>query len=455
MLFEPHPYQRRIVDHIKATPFCGVFAEMGLGKTVSALTAIVDLLEEWRTGPVLVIAPLRVCEHVWWQESAKWEHSKHLRVAAVLGDQRQRVAALSADADIWLINRENVVWLCEHFRGAGQPWPFSTVIIDESDSFKAHDSQRFKALRRVRASGRIERCVLLTGTPAASGIADLWSQIYLLDLGARLGKNITAFRARYMRQDRSGYGWEPVPGAAEKVQALIADICISLRAQDWLALPERIDRRVVVGLSPQEMHRYKRMERDFLLPLAEGTIVAANAAVLAGKLLQLAGGSVYRDDGVFVRIHNRKLEALAEIIEECRGRPVLIGYAYKHEYAVIKERFPQAVEIRERDAVPRWNRGEIPILLAHPASAGHGLNLQAGGNTAIWYSLPWSLRLYQQFNARLHRQGQGARVIVHHLICVGTIDEDVVRALADRDDSQARLMAALRARVDGQLRRAA
>lgn len=458
MEFEPHAYQRHAIDRVLEQPAIGLFLDMGLGKTVITLTAIAELMHDrFEASKALIIAPLRVAQTTWTDEAAKWAHTRHLRIAQILGPQKQRLEALDADADIWIVNRENIPWLVEQ---CGKRWPFDLVVIDELSSFKSASSRRFRALRKVRPF--ISRIIGLTGTPAPNGLIDLWPQIYLLDGGESLGRTVTAYRERWFAPGsyiRTPAGaqvvsrWVPRPGAEREIYAALSDLIVSMSAADWLDLPERIDRIERVELPAKAREQYRLLEREYLIEMADGeAIVAGSAGVLAGKLLQLAGGAIYDDAGEARVIHDAKLEALDGLIEASAGKPVLLFYAFKHERSRIMERYPEARELHGPDELAEWNRGEIPILIAHPASAGHGLNLQAGGSTIIWYGLPWSLELYQQACARLHRQGQTERVIVHHLVATGTVDEDVMAALAAKSATQDDLLSALRARIERALR---
>ena len=409
------------------------------------MTAIDELINSrYEVERVLVIAPKRVAEDTWTREHAKWDHLKHLRISRVLGSPEQRRRALRRDADIYVIGRDNVVWLVEQCR---QSWPFDMVVIDELSSFKNPQAKRFRALRKVMP--RVSRVVGLTGTPSANGLMDLWSEIYLLDRGERLGKTLGAYRETYFRPGaRSGYvvyKWEPVRGAQERIQAAIGDICISMSASDYLKLPKRIDNRIPVKLSPQEMQQYKTMEAEQLLHIDDEDVVALSAAAVMTKLLQIANGSVYSAAGNIVRLHNAKLEALLEIIDTTDS-PVLVFYSYKHDLSTILAAVPGARTLNSPEDIADWNAGKVQLLLAHPASVGYGLNLQEGGHVIVWYGLTWSLELYQQANARLYRQGQDKPVIIHHLIAEGTVDEQVMNALESKDMSQAALMAALKER---------
>lgn len=445
MKYIPHDYQTRAKDFILEHPKAGMLLEMGLGKTVITLTAIDVLINElFEVDRVLVIAPKRVAEDTWTREHAKWDHLRHLRVSKVLGSPEQRRRALAVDADIYVIGRDNVVWLVEQCR---QGWPFDMVVIDELSSFKNPQAKRFRALKKVIP--KASRVVGLTGTPSANGLMDLWAEIYLLDRGERLGHTLGAYREKYFRPGaRNGYvvfKWEPLRGSREKIEAAISDICISMSADDYLTLPKRIDNLIPVKLSPQEMKQYKTMEAEQLLHIDDEDVVALNAAAVMTKLLQIANGSVYSHEGNVVRLHDAKLEALLEIIDTTDS-PVLIFYSYKHDLTAIKAAIPGARTLDGPEDIAEWNAGRVQVLLAHPASVGYGLNLQEGGHVIVWYGLTWSLELYQQANARLYRQGQDKPVIIHHLIAEGTVDEQVMRALQEKDMSQAALMAALKER---------
>ena len=452
MKFIPHKYQEYAIERIADTPAIGLFLEMGLGKTVITLTALDELLyDRFETSRILIIAPLRVAEDTWSRESQKWDHLKHLTISKILGNRSQREKALKSDADLYIINRENVPWLVSM---TGSDWPFDTVVIDELSSFKSPSSQRFKALRRNRPL--INRIIGLTGTPTPNGLMDLWSQIYLLDQGERLGKTITGYRERYFTAGaRSGYvvyDWKQKKESEEAVFTKISDICVSMKSEDWLELPERIDRVVPVKLDESSKAKYRQLERDLLLPMVDADIVADSAAVLSNKLLQLANGAAYDENKGIREIHSAKIDALEDILEAANGHPVLLFYAYQHDLGRIKQRFSQARTLRKgaegiKD-IADWNSGKISLLAVHPGSAGHGLNLQDGGSIIVWFGLTWSLELYQQANARLHRQGQKKSVIIHHLVAEGTIDEDVMKALEDKASGQDALMEAVKARIE-------
>jgi SNF2 family DNA or RNA helicase len=444
--FNPEPYQTYSTEWVIDNPAAGLFLDMGAGKTVCTLTGINELIyDRFEVSKVLVIAPLRVAETTWSDEVEKWAHTRHLRLSKVLGPEKQRIAALAAKADIYIINRENVEWLVEHYKSR---WPFDMVVIDELSSFKSPSAKRFKALRRVRPL--VKRIVGLTGTPAPNGLLDLWSQVYLLDQGERLGKTFTGYRERYFEPDKRNnvmvFSWRPKPGAEEAIQEKIADICFSLKPDTKI---QRRNNIVTVHLSPEAAKQYNTLERDLLLPLVGADIVANGAGVLSNKLLQMANGAVYDENGQAREIHSAKLDALEDVIEAANGRPVLVYYAYHHDLDRLKKRFKTAKVLEGAADIKNWNAGRIPILLAHPASAGHGLNLQFGGNIVVWFGLTWNLEYYQQAIKRLERPGQEAdHVLVHHLVAKGTIDEDVMRALDNKAVTQDALLAALKARIE-------
>ena len=398
---------------------------------------------------MLVIAPKRVAEDTWTREHKKWDHLRELRISKVLGTAAQRLRALEQDADVYVIGRDNVVWLVDHY-SKKKHWPFDMIVIDELSSFKNPQAKRFRALRKIL--GVTQRVVGLTGTPSPNGLMDLWAQVYLLDRGERLGRTIGAYREKYFRAGaRNGYvvyKWEPLKGAKEQIEEKISDICVSMSAADYLTLPERIDNVIPVKLTDAEMELYKRMEQDQLLQIEDSDVVALNAAAVMTKLLQIANGSVYSMDGTVVNIHDAKLEALQEIIDTTDS-PVLVFYSFKHDLDKILEAVSGARVLNGPEDIRDWNDGKVRVLLAHPASVGYGLNLQEGGHTIVWYGLTWSLELYQQANARLYRQGQEKPVIIHHLIAEGTVDEQAMAALQAKDTSQAALLAALKERAMG------
>ena len=443
--YHPHEYQVYTTDFILNHTAAGIFLDMGLGKSVIALTAVMELLHDrFDVSKVLVIAPLRVANTTWLDEVLKWEHLRGLIVSKVLGSKKDRTMALYKKADVYTINRENVPWLVEFYKNC---WPFDMVIIDELSSFKSPSAKRFRALKKVRH--KIKRIVGLTGTPAPNGLLDIWSQIYLLDGGERLGRTFSGYRSRYFHPQKYINGGIPTDyclneGAEEKIYSLISDFCISMKALEYLQMPDIIFNKVEVELSEKEMKLYLQLERDLLLPLEDSDVDAVNAAVLVNKLLQMSGGAVYDEFGDVQHIHNKKLDALEDLIEAANGKPVLIYYAFKHERERIKKQFDTG-EINTSEDIVKWNRGEMKLALCHPASTGHGLNLQEGGYTIIWFGLTWSLELYQQANARLWRQGQKQTVVIHHILTKYTIDHRVMTALADKDTGQRALIEAVRA----------
>ncbi len=447
-IYNPHEYQTHCTQFILENTSAGLFLDMGLGKSVITLTALVDLLHDrFEVSKVLVIAPLRVAGTTWLDEVRKWDHLQNLTISKVLGSVKERTMALYKKADIYTINRENVPWLVDFYKN---DWPFDMVIIDELSSFKSPSAKRFKALKKVRH--KIKRIVGLTGTPAPNGLLDIWSQIYLLDGGERLGRTFSGYRGRYFHPQKYINGGIPTDyalndDAEDKIYDRISDICISMKALEYLKMPEIIFNKIEVVLSEKEMSLYRKLERDLLLPLEESDVDAANAAVLSNKLLQMSGGAVYDEYGDVQHIHDRKLEALEDLIEAANGKPVLIYYGFRHEKDRIKKRF-EAEEINTSGDIAKWNKGDMAIALCHPASAGHGLNLQSGGCTIIWFGVTWSLELYQQANARLWRQGQKQTVIINHILTRQTIDERVMLALDNKDTGQKALIEAVKARME-------
>lgn len=458
MKYTPYPYQKHATKHIIDNNYCGLFLEMGLGKTVSTLTAIDTLINQtFEVSKVLVIAPKRVAEDTWTTECDKWDHLRHLRVSRVLGSERERKEALKVKADVYVINRENIVWLIGLY---GTAFPFDMVVIDELSSFKSAKAARFKALRQIRP--RVSRVVGLTGTPAPNGLLDLWPQMYLLDMGVRLGKTLTGYREKYfnagkrnghvvfnynLKKEKDDFIGEDI--YEREIYDKIGDICISMKAKDYLTLPGRIDRVVKVNLSSKAKAQYDEFERRQILEIAEaGDISAVNAAALTGKLLQFANGAVYDDEKQYHEVHKEKLEALEEIIESANGQPVMVFYWFKHDLERIKQHLKsyKPEELKGPETIRRWNSREIQVLLVHPASAGHGLNLQAGGNIMVWFSNIWSLELYEQARARLDRQGQASTVLNFRLVVSGTIDEDVVESQEDKATRQDALIHAVRVR---------
>ena len=454
MEFKPHAYQAYCIERILQTKKIGLFLDMGLGKTVTTLTAIRELkYNRFLIRKVLVIAPKKVAEGTWTKEKEKWDHTRILRVSPVLGSQNKRIRALNTPADLYIINRENVVWLVDYYRNA---WPFDMVVIDESSSFKSHTAKRFKALASI--GQYIDRMIELTGTPSPNGLNDLWAQIFLLDGGERLGHRYTQFRERYFQPDKRGadgmvYSYEAKQGSEEAILQKISDICISMKAEDYLQLPDITYHEIPVVLDPKAEKAYRELERKMVLELPEDEdeISVTSAAALSNKLLQLANGAVYDDDHSVHEIHGCKIEAFMELIESLQGKPALVFYNFQHD----RERILWALQktglrIRELKTAKDeddWNNRKIDVLLTHPASSAYGLNLQQGGNHVIWFGLTWNYELYTQANKRLHRQGQTQKVIIHHLICTGTRDEDVMQALQRKDDVQNWVMQSLKARI--------
>lgn len=449
-----HEYQKTTVNHIINTPKCGAFLDMGLGKTVSTLTAVNRLMyEELEIKNCLVIAPKRVAETVWTSEIRKWSHLNHLKTSRVIGTKRQRLHALNEKADIYTVGRDNIAWLCAEYGGSSLP--FDMIVIDESSSFKNPKSQRFKALKHVIAG--FKRVVILTGTPAPNGLIDIWSQIYLLDQGERLGRYITNFRNRFftpgMRNGAIIYNYKMRKGSQEKIQDKISDICISMKSEDYLNLPKRINNYIDISFSSEVQKKYDDFEKEQVLELFEnineGEISAVNAAALSNKLLQFASGSVYDDSKNWHAVHDLKLKALEEIIDTAGSKPILIAWSFRHSMYRIMERFKKLnpVLMKTEQHIEDWNNGTIKLMTMHPASGGHGLNLQSGGNIIVWFDQTWSLELYQQFNARLDRQGQEKPVIVHHLVSNKTIDQKVIKALEGKTQTQEGLMQAIKSSI--------
>lgn len=446
MKYKAHDYQQYATEFVLEHPYCGLILDMGLGKSVITLTALWDLiLDSFDCGRVLVVAPKRVAEDTWPKELAKWDHLRGLTYSLVMGSEKERRQALMKRAFIYIINRENVSWLVENYR-----WDFDTLVIDELSSFKSAKAQRFRALKKVRPL--IKRVIGLTGTPSPNTLIDLWPQIYLLDMGQRLGRFVTHYRECFFVPDKRNremvYSYKPREGAEQRIYELIGDICISMKAADHLKMPDLIANRIDIQLNQQERKLYDTLKKDMVLKLKDGEIDAVNAAALSGKLLQMAGGAVYDSEGRTLRIHDRKLDMLEDLIEAANGKPLLVAYWYKHERDRIQERF-QVREILTSKDIDDWNAGKIPVALMHPASVGHGINLQQGGSTLVWFGLTWSLELYQQTNARLWRQGQKHAVVIQHLVTAGTHDEDVMRALERKDMGQAALIEAVKARIGG------
>lgn len=444
MKYKAHDYQKYATQFLIEHKAAGLFLDMGCGKSVITLSALWELaFDYFDTAKVLVIAPKRVAEDTWKKEIEKWEHLKDITYSIVLGSKVHREKALNKKALIYIINRENVPWLIENHK-----WDFDTVVIDELSSFKSNKAQRFKALKKVRPM--VKRIIGLTGTPAPNSLMDLWSEIYLLDMGERLGRYIGGFRDRFFIPDKRNrevvFSYKPREGAEDKIYELISDICVSMKALDHIKMPELITNNVEVEMNSKQMKVYEKFKSDMVLSIEGKELDAVNAAALSNKLLQMANGAVYDDNKAVVEIHSQKLDALEDLIEAANGKPVLVAYWYKHDKDRIMNRF-QAEEINTSADIDKWNKGEMPVALIHPASAGHGLNLQQGGSTIVWFGLTWSLELYQQLNARLYRQGQENTVIIHHLITKGTIDENVIKALEKKDLSQNSLIEAVKWRL--------
>lgn len=452
MKYEPHEYQRYATRYIENHPCSAVLLDMGLGKTSLTLTAIADLLfDSFEVHKVLVIAPLRVARDTWSAELQKWDQLHHLTYSVAVGTEAERKAALTRKADIYIINRENVQWLITESR---LPFDYDMIVVDELSSFKNHQSKRFKALMQVRP--KVKRIVGLTGTPASNGLMDLWAEFKVIDMGKRLGRFITQYRLDYFLPDKINgqiiYSYRPRPGAEELIYRKISDITISMKSTNHLPMPELVSSEYTVFLDDAERETYDEMRKQFVLALPDGEITAANAAALSGKLCQLANGAIYSEIGEFIEVHDRKLDALEDIIESANGKPLLVAYWFKHDLERIMKRLHARhipfSKLDSSDSIHRWNNGEIPVALIHPASAGHGLNLQSGGNTIVWFGLTWSLELYSQTIARLWRQGQNAEtVIVQHIVANDTIDEQILRALKAKDKTQAALIAAVKANL--------
>ena len=452
MKYSPHSYQRYATEFIKDTPACAIFLDMGLGKTSITLTALNDLLfDSFDVHKVLVIAPLRVARTTWSEEVEKWEHLRMLRYSVAVGTETERLSALRTPADIYIINRENLGWLVEE---SGVPFDFDMLVIDELSSFKNHNTKRFKALMKVRP--KVKRIVGLTGTPSSNGLMDLFAEFKLLDMGERLGRFIGQYRTNHFLPDKRNwqiiYSYKPLPDAEQRIYDKISDITISMKAADHLKMPELISTEYTVQLSEKEQEKYDDLKEELVLTLDDGEITAANAASLSNKLSQMANGAIYDDNGDTINIHSRKLDALEDIIESMNGRPLLVAYWFRHDLERISERLSSlhipCTKLDTADSISRWNKGEIPVALIHPASAGHGLNLQSGGSALVWFGLTWSLELYQQTNARLWRQGQTAEtVVIQHIIAKGTIDEKILKALKNKDRTQSALIDAVKAEV--------
>ena len=451
MIYHPHDYQKYSIEFVKTHPIAALLLSMGLGKTSTTLTALDDLLfDSFEIHKVLVIAPLRVTK-VWLDEVKKWNHLNYLRCSLVAGTEQERKRALWANADIYIINRENVQWLIDE---SGIQFDFDTLVVDELSSFKNYKAKRFKSLMKVRPM--VKRVIGLTGTPTSNGLMDLWSEFKLLDQGKRLGRFITNYRDQYFRPDkRNGqvvFSYKHLPFAEDAIYDKISDITISMKANDYLNMPKLISNHVEVEMSEKEMKVYQELKQELVITLGDEDVTASNAASLSNKLTQMANGAIYLDNHESAIIHDRKLDALEDLIEAQCGKPVLVAYWFKHDLDRIKNRLEELKvnfkEIKTEASIEDWNKGNIEVGLIHPASAGHGLNLQEGGSTLIWFGLTWSLELYEQTNARLYRQGQKDRcVVIEHIVTKGTIDEQIIKALEEKDKSQSRLIDAVKANL--------
>lgn len=448
MRYVAHNYQNYAKNFILAHKVSALFLDCGLGKTITTLTAINELMyDSFEISKVLIIAPLRVAQSTWKEEIEKWDHLNLLRYSIAVGDEKERLKALKQNSDVYIINRENVDWLVTK---SGIDFNFNMLIIDELSSFKSHTSKRFKSLLKIRPY--FERVVGLTGTPSSNGLMDLWAEFRVLDLGERLGRYITHYRNEYFLPDkRNGaviFSYKPQPNAEERINRRLADMTISMKSTEYLKMPELILNELEINLDEEDQIKYKKFKKEMVMTIQEKEIDAINAASLSNKLIQLANGSIYDEDKKFYEVHNKKLDKLEEIIESANGKPVLVAYWFKADKERIEKRF-KVREIKTADDIKQWNMGMINLALIHPASAGHGLNLQSGGSTLVWFSLTWSLELYQQTNARLYRQGQKDTVVIHHLITKNTIDEDIMKSLKRKDKTQEALMRAVKARIGG------
>lgn len=445
MKFIPHEYQKYAIRKLMELPEAGLFLDMGLGKTVTTLTAVKELMySEFAVSKVLVIAPKRVAEDTWTTECDKWDHLKDLRISQVLGSQAKRIKALKEDADIYVINRENVTWLVDLYK---KRWPFDMVVVDELSSFKSSQARRFRSLRQVRPL--VKRFVGLTGTPAPNGLLDLWPQMYLIDRGERLGKTVGGYRQRYFHPGKTNgyivYSYEPKKGALEAIEKKISDICVSMKAEDYLTMPDLVVNDIPVKLDPKELELYRKLEDEQLMEIDGEEVSALTAVSIYNKLLQIANGGLYTDSGSVAEVHQQKVNALADILDASQGQPVLVFYSFKHDLARLQKAFPEGRTLKDREDIHAWNDGKIPLLFAQPASMGHGLNLQAGGHIIVWFGLTWSLELYEQANARLYRQGQQHGVVINRLVAQDTIDEQVVKRLEKKEQTQDSLMESLKA----------
>lgn len=452
MKYEPHDYQKYATKYIESHPVAAVFLDMGLGKTSITLTALNDLLFDYFDAHrILVVAPLRVARNTWSDEIEKWDHLKDLQFSIAVGTETERLSALKQKADIYIINRENLQWLIEK---SGVPFDFDMVVIDELSSFKNHQAKRFKSLMKVRP--KVKRIVGLTGTPSSNGLMDLFAEFKILDMGARLGRFIGQYRMTYFKPDKMNgpivYSYKPLPGAEKAIYEKISNITISMKSADHLKMPELVNSKYMVHLSEKEKKKYEDMKAELVLALPKGEITAANAASLSGKLSQMANGAVYADDESILSIHERKLDALEDIIEAANGKTVLVAYWFKHDLMRIEERLKSKdIPFEKLDSdvsIKKWNKGELPVALIHPASAGHGLNLQSGGSTLVWFGITWSLELYQQTVARLYRQGQSEGTVTNiHIVAKDTVDEKIMKVLQEKDSTQSALIDAVKAEL--------
>lgn len=447
MIYKPHDYQKYATDYILSHPATCLMLDMGLGKTVITLTALWHLcLDRFDVSRVLIVAPKRVAEDTWPRELSKWEHLTGMTYSLVLGSKEMREQALSKKDFLYITNRENLCWLINNHK-----WDFDMVVLDELSSFKSNRAQRFKAMKKVRPL--VRRIVGLTGTPAPNSLMDLWAEMYLMDMGQRLGRFITGYRDRFFLPDKRNreiiYSYKPRDGAEDAIYRQISDICISMKAADHIKMPERIDNMVEVTMSSKEQKIYDAFKKDMVVAVKDTELDAVNAAALSGKLLQMANGAVYTEDKNVIAIHDKKLAALEDLAEAANGKPLLVAYWFKHDLSRLQDRFKEARVIDKPSDIADWNNGKISIGLIHPAAASHGLNLQEGGCTIAWFGLTWSLELYQQLNARLWRQGQKETVVIHHIVTKGTIDQDVLRALERKDAGQSALIDAVRAQIGG------
>ena len=452
MKYEPHDYQRYATKYIESHPVAAVFLDMGLGKTSITLTALNNLLFDYFDAHrILVVAPLRVARNTWSDEIEKWDHLKDVQFSIAVGTEAERLSALKRQADIYIINRENLQWLIEK---SDVPFDFDMVVIDELSSFKNHQAKRFRSLMKVRP--KVKRMVGLTGTPSSNGLMDLFAEFKILDMGVRLGRFIGQYRSSYFRPDKMNgpivYSYKPLPGAEQAIYEKISDITISMKAADHLRMPELVNTKYMVHLSEKEKKKYEDMKAELVLALPEGEITAANAASLSGKLSQMANGAVYADDESILPIHDRKLDALEDIIEAANGKTVLVAYWFKHDLMRIEQRLAEKkIPFQKLDSdasIRKWNKGELLVALIHPASAGHGLNLQSGGSTLVWFGITWSLELYQQTVARLYRQGQSEGTVTNiHILAKDTVDERIIKALQEKDSTQSALIDAMKAEL--------